>query len=130
MCCYVRERKNTQIFFLRCFTSQEVDIADVEAEDAEVTAAVVVAVAVEVDAVEQTLHIQRDPRRSRSSILESTWTRRSESNTAEDVKVGHGFLFDVLWCWLLIYFFIAIFLNSHWHIEGLRPFVELGAGRD
>lgn len=67
-----------------------------EAEDAEATAVAVVAAVVEVDAVERTLHTQKDPRRNRSSILESTWTRRSESNTAEVVKVGRGYRTDLV----------------------------------
>jgi hypothetical protein len=73
--------------------SQEADITDVEAEDAE--AAVAVAdvevtreedVAVDVEA--EILHTPSVPRRSRSSISESIWIKRSVSNTAVVAKVS------------------------------------------
>lgn len=74
--------------------SKEADITDVEAEDAAVAAVVAAAdvedtreEAVAVDAEAETLHTPSVPRRSRSSISESIWIKRSVSNTAVVAKV-------------------------------------------
>ena len=45
---------------------------------------------VEVDVVVDIPRTQNGPRRSPFWILENTWIRRFESNTAEDVKVQYS----------------------------------------